>query len=75
MPQIHLGVYLTSGNETVNAVKWALEVKTKTVPSLERQGSANDTFRLGIERNGGKISIQECHVTDTSQHRFSPDVP
>jgi hypothetical protein len=26
MPQIHLGVYLTSGNETVNAVKWALEV-------------------------------------------------
>ena len=26
MPQIHLGVYLTSGQETVNAVKWALEV-------------------------------------------------
>lgn len=25
MPQIHLGVYLTSGTETVNAVKWALE--------------------------------------------------
>lgn len=27
MPQIHLGVYLTSGNETANAVKWALEVR------------------------------------------------
>ena len=26
MPQIHLGVYLTSGQETVDAVKWALEV-------------------------------------------------
>ena len=26
MPSIHLGVYLTSGKETYNAVKWALEV-------------------------------------------------
>ena len=26
MPQIHLGVYLTSGNETVDSVRWALEV-------------------------------------------------
>ena len=25
IPQIHLGVYLTSGQETVNAVKWALQ--------------------------------------------------
>ncbi len=27
MPNIHLGVYLTSGSETANAVKWALEVR------------------------------------------------
>ena len=26
MPQIHLGVYLTSGQETIDAVRWALEV-------------------------------------------------
>ena len=26
MPRIHLGVYLTSGQETSNAVLWALEV-------------------------------------------------
>ncbi|KAI5203624.1 Aldo/keto reductase [Aureobasidium subglaciale] len=26
MPQIHLGVYLTSGNETTKATRWALEV-------------------------------------------------
>ena len=26
MPRIHLGVYLTSGQETSNAVQWALEV-------------------------------------------------
>lgn len=27
MPQIHLGLYLTSGNETLQAVLWALEVR------------------------------------------------
>ena len=26
MPCIHLGVYLTSGRETTDAVRWALEV-------------------------------------------------
>jgi hypothetical protein len=26
MPRIHLGVYLTSGQETYQAVRWALEV-------------------------------------------------
>lgn len=26
MPSIHLGVYLTSGKETYQAVRWALEV-------------------------------------------------
>lgn len=29
MPCIHLGVYLTAGKETTNAVRWALEVCTK----------------------------------------------
>ena len=27
MPQIHLGVYLTQGHETSQAVRWALEVR------------------------------------------------
>lgn len=66
MPQIHLGVYLTSGNETVNAVKWALEVKIKFVLSFEECDSADDAFRLAIERNGGKIYTQGGHMTDTS---------
>ena len=66
MPQIHLGVYMTSGVETINAVQWALEVKIKVVLALERRVFADDTFRLVIERNGGKICIQECHVTDIS---------
>ena len=57
MPQIHLGVYLTSGDETVNAVRWALEVKIKTVLSSENREYADDTFRLVIERNGDETCI------------------
>lgn len=66
MPQIHLGVYLTSGNETVNAVKWALEVKIKFGLPLEEGDSADDAFRLATERTGGKIYTQGGHMTDTS---------
>lgn len=65
MPQIHLGVYLTSGNETVNAVKWALEVQITLVQSLDEGPFADGAFRLVIERNGGKLSVHECHMTDT----------
>lgn len=35
MPQIHLGVYLTSGNETVNAVRWALEAGYRAFDSAQ----------------------------------------
>lgn len=35
MPQIHLGVYLTSGHETVNAVRWALEVSRRNIGTNE----------------------------------------
>ena len=66
MPQIHLGVYLTSGNETVDAVKWALEVAIIFIPPLEERDSADNAFRLVIERKGGKTRLQECHTTDTS---------
>ena len=66
MPQIHLGVYLTSGNETVDAVKWALEVAIKLIMPLEDGDSADNAFRLVIERKGGKIRLQECHMTDIS---------
>jgi hypothetical protein len=47
MPTIHLGVYLTSGNETYQAVRWALEVLLNTehppIVTLTR------TLRLAIE--------------------------
>ena len=65
MPQIHLGVYLTSGDETVNAVRWALEVEFKFILSIGI--IADEAPRLVIERNGGKFGIQ-CHMTDSPQH-------
>jgi hypothetical protein len=38
MPQIHLGVYLTSGRETENAVKYALEVSGTAEESRASSG-------------------------------------
>ncbi|KAL6714814.1 hypothetical protein ACLMJK_007074 [Lecanora helva] len=35
MPRVHLGVYLTSGQETVNAVKWALEAGYRAFDSAQ----------------------------------------
>lgn len=58
MPQIHLGVYLTSGNETFNAVKWALEVGIKLILLLQDEDSADDALRPVIERKGGKNCTQ-----------------
>ena len=66
MPQIHLGVYLTSGDETVNAVRWALEVDFEFILSIEKI-IADEAPRLVIERNGGEFGTQ-CHMTDSPQH-------
>jgi len=35
IPQIHLGVYLTSGQETVNAVRWALQAGYRAFDSAQ----------------------------------------
>ncbi len=74
MPQIHLGVYLTSGDETVNSVRWALEVRIKPELLLEEEDPADDAPRLVIERNGGKLCTQKGDMTDASKHRLGADV-
>lgn len=38
MPQIQLGVYLMSGRETENAVKWALEVSATIYADRRGEG-------------------------------------
>lgn len=58
-PQIHLGVYQTSGKETSNAVKWALETGYRGVDSAqmyhnEREvGSAILQFLSGSTNSNG----------------------
>ena len=64
MPQIHLGVYMTSGDETVNAVKWALEVETQKVPAPEEGDYADENSRLVIERRGAKTCLPKGWMTD-----------
>lgn len=63
MPRIHLGVYLTSGKETANAVKWALEVMS--ILGLENK-TADEFFRLVIERMGGKRAYKTEQLTLSS---------
>jgi hypothetical protein len=41
MPTIQLGVYLTSGTETYQAVRWALEVCLPCGPAADCHGPAN----------------------------------
>jgi len=59
MPQIHLGVYLTSGNETTKATRWALEAGYLAVDSAqmyhnERQaGKAISDFLASSENTAG----------------------
>lgn len=43
IPQIHLGVYLTSGNETINAVLWALEAGYRGLVSCSFRGFSRAT--------------------------------
>ena len=56
IPQIHLGVYLTSGQETFNAVRWALEVGLYPIMTLNHDFERID--RLDIER---KIIPKACY--------------
>ena len=48
MPTIHLGVYLTSGKETYQAVRWALEVCFLLFLVYVPRANRADTARLGI---------------------------
>lgn len=59
MPRIHLGVYMTSGNETVRAVRWALEVQP-----LRRQISVvRADLRLKAGYRGVRGHLIMCRVT------------
>ena len=50
MPRIHLGVYMTSGQETNNAVHYALAVLPTQHASKGRSSADDADIRLATER-------------------------
>lgn len=68
MPQLQLGVYLTQGHETFQAVRWALEAGYRGVDSAQvyrnerESGQAILTF-LSSEANGAGLTREDIHFT------------
>ncbi|KAF1946194.1 Aldo/keto reductase [Clathrospora elynae] len=68
MPTIHLGVYLTSGKETYQAVRWALEAGYRGVDSAQmyhnekEAGKAISDF-LSSEANTELLKREDIHLT------------
>ncbi|KAG9519861.1 Aldo/keto reductase, partial [Aureobasidium melanogenum] len=68
MPQIHLGVYLTSGNETTKATRWALEAGYLAVDSAqmyhnEREVGNSITDFLKSSNNIANLKREDIHYT------------
>ncbi|KAG9714684.1 hypothetical protein KCU75_g24029, partial [Aureobasidium melanogenum] len=68
MPQIHLGVYLTSGNETTKATRWALEAGYLAVDSAqmyhnEREVGNAITDFLKSPNNIANLKREDIHYT------------
>ncbi|KAI4239877.1 MAG: hypothetical protein L6R40_005429 [Gallowayella cf. fulva] len=68
MPRIHLGVYLTSGQETRNAVHWALEAGYRAIDSAQMYrnehevGSTICSF-LASPSNTSNLTRSDIHFT------------
>jgi len=68
MPQIHLGVYMTVGSETINAVKWALEAGYRGFDSAQMYhnekevGTAITSF-LSSKANTSALKREDIHFT------------
>lgn len=78
MPQIHLGVYLTSGNETVNAVKWALEAGYRAIDSAqmyhnEREVGSSILAFISGPSNTSSLKREDIHFTSKLASNTSYD--
>ncbi|KAL8915401.1 MAG: hypothetical protein Q9172_006891 [Xanthocarpia lactea] len=78
MPRIHLGVYLTSGQETSNAVQWALEAGYRAFDSAQMYrnekevGSAILKF-LSSKSNTADLKREDIHFTSKLASNSSYD--
>ncbi|KAL8682940.1 MAG: hypothetical protein Q9224_006727 [Gallowayella concinna] len=78
MPRIHLGVYLTSGQETSNAVQWALEAGYRAFDSAQMYrnekevGSTLLNF-LSSKENTSSLKREDVHFTSKLASNSSYD--
>ncbi|KAF2845785.1 Aldo/keto reductase [Plenodomus tracheiphilus IPT5] len=68
MPTIHLGVYLTSGNETYQAVRWALEAGYRGVDSAQMYHNEQESGQavldfLASDANAESLQRKDIHFT------------
>ncbi|RYN29298.1 hypothetical protein AA0115_g5227 [Alternaria tenuissima] len=68
MPTIHLGVYLTSGKETYQAVRWALEAGYRAVDSAQMYHNEKETGKaisdfLSNDANTDSLKREDIHFT------------
>ncbi|KAH9876106.1 hypothetical protein J1614_003985 [Plenodomus biglobosus] len=68
MPTIHLGVYLTSGKETYQAVRWALEAGYRGVDSAQMYHNEKESGQaildfLSSDANTDSLKREDMHFT------------
>ncbi|KAF2745717.1 Aldo/keto reductase [Sporormia fimetaria CBS 119925] len=68
MPTIHLGVYLTRGQETYRAVKYALEAGYRGIDSAQMYGNEKETGQaildfLASDANTNALRREDIHLT------------
>ncbi|KAJ4324405.1 hypothetical protein N0V94_001302 [Neodidymelliopsis sp. IMI 364377] len=78
MPTIHLGVYLTSGKETYQAVRWALEVHFLLVDSAQMYHNEKETGKavldfLSSDKNVDSLKREDIHFTSKLASNSSYD--
>ena len=74
MPRIHLGVYLTSGRECSNAVRYALEVALYSNATLLYK-TTDSIFPVRLSSVHVLSIFPQARLTQLSQHRLRANVP
>ncbi|KAF1973147.1 Aldo/keto reductase [Bimuria novae-zelandiae CBS 107.79] len=78
MPTIHLGVYLTSGSETYQAVRWALEAGYRGIDSAQMYHNEKESGKaildfLSSDANTDSLKREDIHFTSKLASNSSYD--
>ncbi|KAG9199834.1 hypothetical protein G6514_007832 [Epicoccum nigrum] len=79
MPTIHLGVYLTSGKETYQAIRWALEAGYRGVDSAQMYHNEKESGKaildfLSSDHNVDSLKREDIHFTSKLASNSSYDI-